>query len=252
MEQQHIIKWKDLRIGLVKSVKLISKQKYLLIVVITTFTSCFSQNKLTIKQMNEDLLKNNYIYYDIKNKDSTTIDGIKRTLSEYRLSGLKSCGINPNKKFSNIYIEDGFNDEEGFYNGIIIVDNKYACEVTTSHYKLNVDSLSYTKIEEGNFVFYSKKISIEELKNKYLNEFFRYQLVINDKVNGLDKCLSVDDYIPKPSIYSKSYYFNGKEIKNYQAIKINYNDIKNGIEGIPYLKDDKKEEFLECVKNLVK
>lgn len=214
------------------------------------FFSCHSQEKISLRQMNDNLLKNNFVYYDITYKDSVTIKGIKNILSIYRLSGTQSCGINSSKKYSNIYIEDGFHDEEGFYNGIIIVDNKDICEVTTSHYKLQVDSLSYTKVKEKNeIVFYSKKLSIEDFRNKYLDEYFRYELVHQNKMDAFEKCLAIDKYTPKSVIYARSYYFDGKEIKTYK-VPIKYNDIKNGIEGLPYFNEDKKKEFKECINNL--
>ncbi|MCB4234733.1 hypothetical protein LDL59_05395 [Kaistella anthropi] len=110
--------------------------------------------------MNENLLKDkNFFTY----RDSATIKTLTEGYKIFRLLGAKSCDVNPDKKYSQIYIEDGFHDEEGFYNGLIIVDNKNICEITTSPYKLRKDSLSYTKVKEidityGEIIFHTKKI----------------------------------------------------------------------------------------------
>lgn len=200
--------------------------------------------------MNDFLLKNNDVYYDITYKDSTTINGIKKTLTKYRLSGAQSCNMNSDKKYSQIYIEDGFHDVDGFYNAFIIIENNDVCEITNSDYKLAIDSLSYTKVKDDDFVFYIKKISMKDFKKKYLDEYFRYQLVVQNKVNDLKKCLAIDQYTPKPYVYAHNYYFADKKINSYGTIKIKYNEIKDGIEGIPYLTEDKKKEFMDCVRNL--
>ncbi|MGU3377176.1 hypothetical protein [Chryseobacterium sp. M5A1_1a] len=222
----------------------------ILLLSLVLFFSCSSQEKISLTKMNNDLLKKNLVPFNNSYLDSTESKGMKDALSKYRLLGMKSCNINPEKKYSNIYIEDGFHDEEGFYNGIIIVDNKDICEVTTSHYKLHVDSLSYTKVKEKNeIVFYSKKLSIEDFRDKYLDEYFRYKLVIQGKMNAFEKCLAIDKYTPKSIIYARNYYFDGKEIKTYN-VPIKYSDIKNGIEGLPYFKEDKKKKFTECINNL--
>ncbi|MET3530562.1 hypothetical protein ABID31_001861 [Chryseobacterium flavum] len=211
---------------------------------------CSSQNKISFREMNDDLLKNNHIYYDVTYKDPVTVKGIKNTLSKYRLSGLKSCNINPDKKYPNIYIEDGFHDEKGFYNGMIIMDNKNICEITTSPYKLQMDSLSYNRIKENNFVFYTKKVPKEEFKKKYPDEYFRYELVIQNKVEDFNKCLAIDHYTPKSVIYAKNYFFSGGKLFNYESIQIKYTDIKDGVIGIPYFKEEKKKEFIDCINNL--
>lgn len=213
------------------------------------FFSCHSQEKISITQVNSSLLAKNEFYYDPINFDSIEIAGVKSNLTKYRLLGAKSCNISSDKKYSNIYIEDGFHDEEGFYNGIIVVDNKDVCEITESHYKLKIDSLSYTKVHDGNFVFYTKKLSIEDFKNKYIDEYFRYEMVTQDKVEAFEKCLAIDQYTPKSVVYARNYYFAGKGIKIYN-LPIKYNDIKNGIEGLPYFMEDKKKEFTECLNKL--
>ncbi len=201
--------------------------------------------------MNENLLKDkNYFTY----RDSATIKIITEGYKIFRLLGAKSCDVNPDKKYSQIYIEDGFHDEDGFYNGLIIVDNKNICEVTMSPYKLCKDSLSYTKVKEkdityGEIVFYTKKFSIKDLKNKYPDEYFRYELVTQSKVNAFEKCLAIDEHTPKSVVYARSYSFKGKKITNYK-IPLKYSDIKNGIEGLPYFKEDKKKEFIECINQL--
>ncbi|MCJ7932436.1 MAG: hypothetical protein MUW56_02060 [Chryseobacterium sp.] len=219
----------------------------LLLFSIILFSSCNSQEKISLKQMNENLLKdkNSFTY-----RDSATIKILTEGYTIFRLLGAKSCNIYTDKKYSNIYIEDGFHDEEGFYNGIIILDNKNICEVTTSPYKLRQDNLFYTKIKGKNeIVFYTKKLSIEDFKNKYPDEYFRYELVIQDKVNALEKCLAIDKYTPKSIVYARNYYFAGKGIQTYN-LPIKYSDIKNGIEGLPYFKEDKKKEFIECINKL--
>jgi hypothetical protein len=205
--------------------------------------------------MNEELLKNNFIYYDITYKDSATVNGIKKVLSRYRLSGAQSCGISTADKYSHIYIEDGFHDEEGFYNGIVIVDNENVCEITTSPYKLRIDSLSYTKgkgkdIAYNEVVFYTKKIFMNDFKEKYLNEYYRYKLVTQNKVNDLKKCYSIDSNTPKTNIYAKNYYFGDKKINVYNLIEINYGDIKDGVVGLPYFREEKKKEFMRCIESL--
>lgn len=214
------------------------------------FFSCHSQDKISLRQVNEDLLKNKNLFPYSKSQDSVMIKMLTKGYTTYRLSGVQSCDINPDKKYSNIYIEDGFDDEEGFYNGIIILGTNNICEITTSPYKLRQDSLSYTKVKEKNeIVFYTKKLSMEDFKNKYLDEYFRYELVTQDKVGLFEKCLAIDKYTPKSIINARNYYFDGKGIKTYN-IPIKYNDIKNGIEGLPYFKEDKKKEFTECINNL--
>jgi len=219
----------------------------ILLFSIILFSSCNSQEKISLKQMNENLLKdkNSFTY-----RDSATIKILTEGYRIFRLFGAKSCDINPDKKYSQIYIEDGFHDEEGFYNGIVIVDNKNICEVTTSPYKLSQDSLSYTKvIEKNETVFYTKKLSMEDFRNNYVDEYFRYELVTQDKVNAFEKCLTIDEYTPKSIVYARNYYFVGKGIKTYN-LPIKYSDIKNGIEGLPYFKKDKKKEFTECINKL--
>lgn len=214
---------------------------------IILFSSCNSQEKISLRQMNENLLKdeNSFTY-----RDSATIKILTEGYKIFRLLGAKSCDINSDKKYSQIYIEDGFHDEEGFYNGIFIIDNKNICEVTTSPYKLRQDSLSYTKIKEKNeIVFYTKKLSIEDLKNKYSDEYFRYELVTQDKVEAFEKCLAIDQYTPKSIVYARNYYFAGKGVKKYN-LPIKYSDIKNGIEGLPYFNENKKKEFIECINKL--
>ncbi|MPS73187.1 MAG: hypothetical protein E2590_08560 [Chryseobacterium sp.] len=229
-------------------------KNYFLLFSIILFFSCHSQKKISLKQMNDELLKKSNLFPYSMSSDSAMIKMLTKGYSIYRLSGARYCNINPDKKYSNIYIEDGFHDEEGFYNGIVIVDNKAVCEITTSPYKLRIDSLSYTKVKEkdttyGEIIFYIKKLSMEAFKNKYANEYFRYELVTQDKVNAFEKCLAIDEYTPKSIVNARNYYFAGKEIKTYN-LPIKYNDIKNGIEGLPYFKEDKKKEFTECINKL--
>lgn len=219
-------------------------KKIILLLSVILFYSCLSQEKKSLKQMNDYLLNNNYVSFG--NLDSNELKGMKTALSKYRLLGAKSCNINPDKKYSHIYIEDGFHDEEGFYNGIIVVNNKNICEITNNHYKLKNDSLSYTKIKDDNVVLYSKKVSMEDFKKKYLNEYFRYELVVQNKASDLNKCLAIDEYTPKPSIYVQNYYFADKKINNYGTVRIKYEEIKDGIEGIPYFKEEKKKEFINA------
>ncbi len=223
-------------------------KKVILLLNIILFYSCLSQQKKSIRQVNDYLLKNNYS--SLGELDSTQLQGMKNAISKYRLLGKESCNMNPDKKYSHIYIEDGFHDEEGFYNGIIITDDKNICEVTTSPYKLRRDSISYTRFKEKNgIIFYTKKLSAEEFRNNYIDEYFRYELVTKHKVNSFEKCLSIDQYMPKSIIYARSYYFSGKGITMYK-LPIKYSDIKNGIEGLPYFKEDKKREFVECINEL--
>lgn len=219
----------------------------ILIFSIILFSSCNSQEKISLRQMNENLLKDNnsFVY-----QDSTAIKILTEGYGIFRLSGAKTNGIDPDKKYSHIYIEDGFHDEEGFYNGIFIVNNKNIFEVTTSPYKLQYDSLSYTKVKEKNeIVFYTKKISIEDFRNNYVDEYFRYELIMQDKVNAFEKCFAIDKYTPRSIIYARNYYFAGKGIKTYN-LPIKYSDIKNGVKGLPYFKEDKKKEFVKCINEL--
>ncbi|MFN1217153.1 hypothetical protein ACKW6Q_09220 [Chryseobacterium kwangjuense] len=200
--------------------------------------------------MNDYLVKNNYVPFSNSSLDSVESKGMKDALTKYRLLGAQSCHINSGKKYFQIYIEDGFNDQYGYYNGIIIMNNKQVCEITTSPYKLNLDSLSYTKVNDGNFVLYTKKVSMDNFKKKYLDEYLRYEIVIQNKTNDLKKCLALDEYTPKSVIYTKSYYFVDKKINNYGIVRIKYNDIKDGIEGIPYFTEEKKKSFIKCINNL--
>lgn len=223
-------------------------KNFVLLLIITLFFSCHSQEKLSLIKMNDDLLKKNLTPFNNSYLDSLESKGMKDALLKYRLLGAKSCNINSDKNYSNIYIEDGFHDEDGFYNGIIVVNNKDVCEITDSHYKLEIDSLFY-KVKDGNFVFYTKKLSMEDFKNKYPDEYFRYELVTQGKVNDFEKCLAIDEYTPKSIVYARNYYFAGKEIKTYN-LPIKYSDIKNGIEGLPYFNENKKKEFIECINKL--
>lgn len=223
-------------------------KKVILLLNIILFYSCLSQQKKSIRQVNDYLLNNNYS--SLGELDSIQLQGMKNAISKYRLLGKESCNINPDKKYSHIYIEDGFHDEEGFYNGIIITDDKNICEVTTSPYKLRKDSISYTRFKEKNgIIFYTKKLSAEDFSNNYVDEYFRYELVIQDKVNAFEKCLAIDQYTPKSVIYARNYYFAGKGIRTYN-LPIKYSDMRNGIEGLPYFKEDKKREFIECINEL--
>jgi hypothetical protein len=224
-------------------------KKIILVLSLILFHSCFSQEKKSLKQMNEYLLNNNLVPFGISYLDSKEINGMKNALTAYRLLGTKACNINPNKKYSHIYIEDGFNNEQAYYDGIIVIDNKNICEITTNPYKLRTDSLSYTKIMEKKDLF-AKKVSMEDFKKNYVNEYYRYELAIQNKVNDLKKCLAIDKYTPKPLIDTKSYYFTDKKIVNFGSIKIDYNYIRNGLDGLPYFKEDKKKEFTECINNL--
>ncbi|MBB6332865.1 hypothetical protein HNP24_003868 [Chryseobacterium sediminis] len=226
-------------------------KNFFLLLSIMLFFSCNSQGKITLRQMNENLLKDkNSITY----RDPKTIKMLTETYKVFRLLGVKSCDIDPDKKYSQIYIEDGFHDEQGFYNGIFIINNKNICEVTTSPYKLHQDSLSYRKVKEkdisyGEMVFYTKKLSIEDFKTKYHDEYFRYELVRQNKVNAFEKCLAIDQYTPKSIVYARNHYFTGKKIQTYN-LPIKYSDIKNGIEELPYFKENKKKEFTECINEL--
>ena len=205
--------------------------------------------------MNEHLMQNKSLFPFSKSKDSAMIKMLIKGYTTYRVLGSKSCNINHDKKYSNVYIEDGFHNEQGFYNGIIIVDNKDICEITTSPYKLRIDSVSYTKVKEkdatyGEIIFNTKKISIEDFKNKYVDEYFRYKLVTQEKLNDFKKCLEIDKYTPKGIVNAKNYYFSGKAIRMYEVIPINYSSIKNGVRGIPYLTKEKEIEFLDCINKL--
>ncbi|WP_288448393.1 hypothetical protein [uncultured Chryseobacterium sp.] len=223
-------------------------KNFFLLLNLILFCSCFAQEKKSIRELNDYLLNNNYVPFG--DVDSTELKGIKSAISKYRLLGTKSCNINPDKKYSHIYIEDGFNDEEGFYNGIFIIDNKNIFEVTNSPYKLRQDSLSYTKVKEKNkFVFFTKKLSIDDFRNNYVDEYFRYELVIQDKVDSFKRCLAIDQYTPKSIIYARSYYFGGEGVRVYN-LPVKYSNIKNGIEGLPYFKEDKKKEFIKCINQL--
>ncbi|MCB4234734.1 hypothetical protein LDL59_05400 [Kaistella anthropi] len=68
-------------------------------------------------------------------------------------------------------------------------------------------------------------------------------------MNDFEKCLAIDEYTPKSIVNVRNYYFAGKGIKTYN-LPIEYSDIKNGIEGLPYFKEDKKNEFTECINKL--
>lgn len=197
--------------------------------------------------MNEYLLNNNYISFG--DLDSNELKGMKDALTANRLFGANACHINPDKKYAHIYIEDGFNDEDADYDGIIIIDNKAVCAVTTNPNKLKIDSLSYTKIMDKHNL-YAKIVSMEDFKKKYINEYFRYELVIQNKVRDLKKCLEIDEYTPKPRIYARSYNFTNKKVNIYGIVRINYNDIKDGIEGLPNFNEEKKKEFMDCINNL--
>ncbi|WP_326983921.1 hypothetical protein VUJ46_05105 [Chryseobacterium sp. MYb264] len=223
-------------------------KKIILLISIILFCSCHSQKKMSLRQMNDYLLKNNKV--DFGSLEPIELKGMKDALTKYRLLAAQSCHINFNKKYSQIYIEDGFQDQDAVYNGIIIIDNKDVCEMTTSNYKLKIDSLSYNKIEDGNFVLFTKEISMETFKKKNLNEYFRYELVIQNKTDSLKECLLIDEYTPKPIISTNSYYFLNGKVNSYETIKINYIDIRNGIEGIPYFKEAKKQEFTKCINKL--
>lgn len=219
----------------------------ILIFSLILFSSCNSQEKISLRQMNENLLrdKNSFAYHD-----SAAIKILTEGYDIFRLSGARTNDIDPEKKYSHIYIEDGFHDVEGFYNGIFIVNNKNIFEVTTDPYKLQYDSLSYNKvIEKNEIIFYTKKISVEDFRNNYVDEYFRYELIIQDKVNAFKNCLAIDKYTPKSIIYTRNYYFAGKGIKTYN-LPIKYSDIKNGIKGLPYFKEDKKKEFVKCINEL--
>ena len=219
----------------------------ILLFSIMLFSSCNSQEKISLRRMNVNLLRdrNSFTY-----RDSTEIKMLTEGYQIFRLLGAKINDINPDKKYSHMYIEDGFHDEEGFYNGIFIVNNKNIFEVTTSPYKLRYDSLSYTKVKEKNkIVFYTKKLSTEDFRNNYVDEYFRFELVIQDKVNAFEKCLAIDQYTPKSVIYARNYYFAGKGIKTFN-LPIKYSDIKNGIEWLPYFKEDRKREFIKCINEL--
>lgn len=225
-----------------------------LLLSLILFFSCFSQEKKSLNQMNEDLLKSKEIFPFSMTNDSVMIRMLTKGYTTYRLLGAQSCGIKPDKKYSQVYIEDGFHDEKGFYDGIIIIDNKNICEITTSPYKLHQDSLSYTKVKERNILygeifFYTKKLSLEEFENKYTDEYFRYKLVTQGKMDAFKKCLAIDKYTPKSIINARNYYYDGKGIKTY-SVPIKYSDIKNGIEGLPYFQEDKKKEFTECINKL--
>lgn len=220
------------------------------------FFSCHSQKMISLKQMNDHLLKTGNLFPYSMSSDSAMIKMLIKGYTTYRLSGAESCNIDPNKKYSHIYIEDGFHNEEGFYNGIIVLDNKCVCEITNSQYKLKIDSLSYTKTKKkdiiyGGIVFYTKKLSMEDFKKKYIDEYFRYQLVVQNKVNNFKKCLNIDEYTPKSPINLRSYYFYNKDIEEFHIPFEYYFTIKkNGLNYLPYLKEEKKKEFLDCIDNL--
>lgn len=250
MAPLYIIIGRDLKTKLINMRKLIIMKNIIILLSTVLFTSCFSQNKISLRKMNDFLVKNNYVPFNNSSLDSVESKGMKDALTKYRLEGAQSCNINSGKKYSHIYIEDGFNDQHGYYDGIIIMNNKNACEITTNPYKLKIDSLSYTKVNDGNFVLYTKKISMEDFKKKYLDEYFRYEVVIKNKANDLKKCLAIDKYTPKSIVYADSYYFTDKKINQYGTVRIKYTEIKDGIEGIPDLTEEKKKSFIECVNNL--
>ena len=225
-------------------------KNYILLLYLTLFTSCLSQNKVSLKEANQNLLNNDNVPFSNSDLSHQENEGMKDALAKFRLLGAESCNINSKKKYSHIYIEDGFHNEKGFYNGIIIIDNKDVCEITTSPYKLKIDSLSYTKVKNDNLIFYTKRISMVDFKKNNLNEYYRYKLAIENKVGALNKCLAIDEYTPKPIVFTKSYYITGKKINNYGAIKINYNDIKDGVEDIPFLKKENQKKFMDCIGNL--
>ncbi|MCQ9634978.1 hypothetical protein MP477_08445 [Chryseobacterium sp. WG23] len=228
----------------------------ILLLNLMLFCSCYSQGKITLRQMNNSLLKNKSLFPYSTSSDSTMIKMLTRGYTIYRLAGARSCNIDPDKKYSHIYIEDGFNAERGYYDGVIIFDNKDVCEVTANPNKLDIDSLSYIKGKEkdaiyNEVIFYTKKIEMENFKKNYLNEYFRYQLVIQNKTKEFEKCLNTDKYTPRSSIDLISYYFTKKYIeKNY--IPFSYKDtfIEDGIKYLPYFKEEKKKEFINCISNL--
>jgi len=41
---------------------------------------------------------------------------------------------------------------------------------------------------------------MEDFKKNYTDEYFRYEIVIQNKVNELNKCLTIDQYTPKAII----------------------------------------------------
>ncbi|MEJ5051778.1 hypothetical protein WH221_18250 [Chryseobacterium culicis] len=224
--------------------------KNYILLYIMLFTSCLSQSKSSLKEINQNLLNNNDVSFNSSYLSPQENEGMKNALTKFRLLGIESCNINPEKKYSRIYIEDGFHYEDGFYDGIIIFDNKDVCEITISPYKLRIDSLSYKKVKYGNFIFYTKKKSIEDFKKNNLNEYYRYQLVIENKIDELKKCLEVDELTPKPIVFTKNYYMLGKQFNSYGAVKINYNDIKDGVKDIPYFKKENQKKFMDCIGNL--
>lgn len=215
---------------------------------IMLFFSCHSQRKISLVQMNKYLLSNNYISFG--DLDTTELRDMKDALKSNRLLGSKACNINSTKKNSFIYIEDGFSNEHAVYNGIVVVDNKDVCEITSDTNKFKLDSSSYIKIKEKNDL-YARKVSMEDFKKEHIDEYFRYQLVIQNKVDDLKKCLMIDEYTPKSPTSLKSYYFaNGKIEKFYVPFEYYFTFKKNGMDYLPYFKEDKKREFVNCIQNL--
>ena len=221
-------------------------RKILLLLNVFLISFCLAQKKITLKKFNEHQLSNENFSY----LDSVETIGVKQAFTKIRLEGAKSCGINPHKKYSEIYLEDGFHDEIGYYDGIIKVENSI-CEITTNPYKLAIDSLSYKKVKINNFLpIYIKRISKDEFKTKYKNEYFRNELVNQNKTIDFNKCLSIDKFTPKSAVYVKTNKFTDGNYTFYNDIKIKYSELKDGIYGIPYLKDEKKQEFVNCINNL--
>ncbi|WP_139785359.1 hypothetical protein [Chryseobacterium phocaeense] len=218
-------------------------KNFIILLSTILFTGCFSQNKISLRKANDEILKNRKVFPYSESNDSTMVNMLIKGYTTYRLLGAKTCNILPDKKYSHIYIEDGFNVESGQYSGVIIIDNTNICEIEANKNNLRADILSYTKIQEDYITFFTKKISKDDFKKKYLDEYFRYEIIAQNKTKDLQKCLAIDKFTPKPIIYAASYYFAAKKINNYGTVRIKYNDIKRWHRRNPLFYGGKKEKF---------
>ncbi|WP_029292642.1 hypothetical protein [Chryseobacterium hispalense] len=75
-------------------------KKVILLLNIILFYSCLSQQKKSIRQVNDYLLKNNYS--SLGELDSTQLQGMKNAISKYRLLGKESCNMNQSLNFLKV------------------------------------------------------------------------------------------------------------------------------------------------------
>ncbi|WP_454046381.1 hypothetical protein [Chryseobacterium sp. Marseille-Q8038] len=93
--------------------------KNYILLCIMLFTSCLSQSKSSLKEINQNLLNNNDVSFNSSYLSPQENEGMKNALTKFRLLGIESCNINPEKNIHVFILKTDFIMKMDFTMGLL-------------------------------------------------------------------------------------------------------------------------------------